>query len=68
MDGSTAPLKFDQVEYKTSFEPPAVKKASATAKSSAKGTTAKKSGKAGPSGAMDTKPKRVTPKRGSEFF
>ena len=28
MDGSTAPLKFDQVEYKTSFEPPAAKKAS----------------------------------------
>ena len=27
MDGSTAPLKFDQVEYKTSFEPPAAKKA-----------------------------------------
>ena len=28
MDGSTAPLKFDQLEYKTSFEPPPAKKAS----------------------------------------
>jgi membrane fusion protein (multidrug efflux system) len=27
VDGSTAPLKFDQVDYKTSFEPPAAKKA-----------------------------------------
>jgi membrane fusion protein, multidrug efflux system len=28
VDGSTAPLKFDQVEYKTSFEPPVSRKAS----------------------------------------